>query len=134
MYKDLRGITAEATKTYSSQIQRIERQVRELVLAEQSISLHISQLITQFYNEAIQTSRVGAENSAMLTQKIFTFAITVGAISIVLILIITLFIANDLEKGKTARTELSKEKHLTESLIESRHKLLLSVSHDIKTL
>lgn len=133
MYKDLKGITAEATKTYSSQIQRIERQVRELVLAEQSISLHISQLITQFYNEAIQTSRVGTENSEMLTQKIFTFAITVGAISIVLILIITLFIANDLEKGKNARTELSKEKHLTENLIESRHKLLLSVSHDIKT-
>lgn len=133
MYNDLKGITAEATKTYSSQIQRIERQVKELVLAEQSISLHISQLITQFYNEAIQTSKVGTENSEMLTQKIFTFAITVGAISIILILIITLFIANDLEKGKKARTELSKEKILTENLIESRHKLLLSVSHDIKT-
>ena len=133
MYKDLKGITAEATKTYSSQIQRIERQVRELVLAEQSISLHISKLITQFYNEAMQTSRVGTENSEILTQKIFTFAITVGAISIILILIITIFIANDLEKGKNARTELSKEKHLTENLIESRHKLLLSVSHDIKT-
>lgn len=133
MYKDLKGITAEATKTYSSQIQRIERQVRELVLAEQSISLHISQLITQFYNEAIQTSRVGTENSEMLTQKIFTFAITVGAISIILILIITLFIASDLKTGKNARIALSKEKHLTEKLIESRHRLLLSVSHDIKT-
>lgn len=133
MYKDLKGITAEATKTYSSQIQRIERQVRELVLAEQSISLHISKLITQFYNEAIQTSKVGTENSEILTQKIFTFAITVGAISIILILIITIFIANDLKNGKNARTELSKEKHLTEKLLESRHKLLLSVSHDIKT-
>lgn len=133
MFNDLKGITAEATRTYSSQIQRIERQVRELVLAEQSISLHISKLITQFYNEAIQTSRVGTENSEMLSEKIFTFAITVGAISIILILIITLFIASDLEKGKNARIELSKEKHLTENLIESRHKLLLSVSHDIKT-
>lgn len=133
MYNDLRGITAEATKTYSSQIQRIERQVRELMLAEQNISLHISKLITQFYNEAIQTSRVGAENSEMLTQKIFKFAITVGAISILLILIITIFIANDLRIGKNARVELSKEKQLTEELIESRHKLLLSVSHDIKT-
>lgn len=133
MYRDLKGITAEASKTYSSQIQRIEKQVRELVLAEQNISLRISQLITQFYNEAIQTSRVGTENSEMLNQRIFTFAITVGAISIILILIIIIFIANDLRSGKNARIALSKEKQLTEELIESRHKLLLSVSHDIKT-
>lgn len=133
MYKDLRGITAEASKTYSSQIQSIEKQVRELMLAEQNISLHISQLITQFYNDAIQTSRIGTENSEILTQKIYNFAITVGTISILLILIITLFISNDLKKGKNARIELSKEKQLTEELIESRHKLLLSVSHDIKT-
>ena len=133
MYKDLKGITAEATKSYSSQIQRIERQVKELILAEQNISLHISQLITQFYNEAIQSSREGTENSEMLTQKIFTFAITVGAISVLLILVITIFIANDLKNGKNARLELSKEKQLTEELIDSRHKLLLSVSHDIKT-
>ncbi len=133
MYQDLKGITAEASKTYSSQIQRIERQVKELVLAEQNISLHISQLITQFYNEAILTSREGIENSEMLTQKILTFAITVGAISIVLIIIIIIFIANDLRKGRKARIELYKEKQLREELIESRHKLLLSVSHDIKT-
>ena len=38
-------------------MERIERQVRELVLAEQSISLNISKLITQFYNEAIQTAQ-----------------------------------------------------------------------------
>src|SRR5690606_32509792 len=106
----------EASKTYSSQIQSIEKQVRELMLAEQNISLHISQLITQFYNDAIQTSRVGTENSEILTQKIYNFAITVGTISILLILIITLFISNDLKKGKNARIELSKEKQLTEEL------------------
>ncbi len=133
MYADLKGVTEEASRTYSSQIERIERQVRELVLAEQNISLNISKLITQFYNEAIHTSQRGTENSEKLTQRIFTFAITVGAISIVLIIIIIFFITDDLNKGKRARVELFKEKKLTEELIESRHKLLLSVSHDIKT-
>lgn len=133
MYSDLKGITEEASKTYSSQMQRIESQVRELVLAEQSISLNISKLITQFYNEAIQTTQQVTGNSEMLTQRIFSFAITVGAISIFLILIIIFFIIDDLKKGKRARIELSKEKKLTEELIDSRHKLLLSVSHDIKT-
>lgn len=133
MYSDLKDITEEASRTYSLQIERIERQVRELVLAEQNISLSISKLISQFYNEAIQMSRSVTENNEMLTQRIFTFAISVGAISIMLILIIVFFITDDLNKGKKARVELSKEKKITEELIESRHKLLLSVSHDIKT-
>ncbi|MDD4778400.1 MAG: hybrid sensor histidine kinase/response regulator [Fermentimonas sp.] len=133
MYADLKGITEEASKTYSSQMERIERQVRELVLAEQNISLNISKLTTQFYNEAIQTTQRGTENSEQLTQKIFSFAVTVGTISILLILVIIFFITDDLKKGKKARIELSREKKLTEELIESRHKLLLSVSHDVKT-
>jgi Signal transduction histidine kinase len=133
MYADLKNITQEASRTYSSQIERIERQVRQLVFAEQNISLRISQLITQFYNEALQTTRQGIDNSEMLTQKIFTFSLIVGALSILLILIIIFFIIDDLNKGQKARSDLAKEKQLTEDLIDSRHKLLLSVSHDIKT-
>src|SRR5690606_5242190 len=75
MYSDLRDITKQASITYSTQIDRIERQVRELVQAEQNISLNISKLITQFYSEAIQTARRGTENSEMLSKRIFSFAI-----------------------------------------------------------
>ncbi|MBK5195827.1 MAG: response regulator [Proteiniphilum sp.] len=133
MYADLKNITQEASKTYSTQIEGIERQVRELIFAEQSISLRISLLITQFYNEAIETTRERTENSETLTQRIFSFALTVGALSLFLILVIIFLIINDLNKGQKARIDLAKEKQLTEELIESRHKLLLSVSHDIKT-
>lgn len=133
MYADLKTITQEASKTYSSQISGIEREVRELIYAEQTISLRISQLITQFYNEAIETTRKGTENSESLTQRIFTFAIVVGALSIAVILFIIFLIIEDLNNGKKARIDLAKEKQITEELIESRHKLLLSVSHDIKT-
>jgi len=133
MYADLKNISQEASRTYFTQIEGIERQVRELILAEQNISLGISRLITRFYNEAIETSREGTENSESLTQRIFSFALTVGAVSLLLILVIIFLIIDDLNKGQKARIELDKEKQLTEELIESRHKLLLSVSHDIKT-
>lgn len=133
MYADLKNITEEASKTYFSRIQGIEREVRELLYAEQNISLHISQLTNDFYNETIQIAWQGTENSEELTQKIFRFAIVVGALSIFFILIIIFFIIDDLNKGQKARTDLVKEKQLTEELIESRHKLLLSVSHDVKT-
>lgn len=133
MYADLKNITEEASRSYYSRIQGIEREVRELLLAEQNISLHISQLTNEFYNETIQIAWNGAENSEELTQKIFRFAIVVGALSVFFIIIIILFITYDLNKGQKARTDLAKEKQLTDELMESRHKLLLSVSHDIKT-
>lgn len=130
---DLKNITQTASKTYSTQISGIEKQVRELILAEQNITLQISQLLTKFYNETTRITRQGIESSELLTRRIFTFAVIVGAISLFVILIIILLIINDLRKGQKARLDLAKEKQKTESLMESRHKLLLSVSHDIKT-
>ena len=133
LYADLKQVTQEASKTYISQMAGIEREVRELVVAEQSISLKISKLITQFYNAAIETTRMGTDNSEMLSRRTITFALLVGAISIILILIIVFLIIDDLNKGQRARADLAREKQITEELISSRHKLLLSVSHDIKT-
>ncbi len=133
MVAGLKSITEEASKTYSSRIQGIEREVRELMYAEQNISLRISQLTNEFYNETIRIAWSGTENSEELTRRIFRFAIEIGALSIFFILIIIIFIINDLNKGQKARADLVKEKQLTEELIESRHKLLLSVSHDVKT-
>lgn len=133
MYADLKNITEEASKSYSSRIQGIEREVRELLFAEQNISLRISQLTNEFYNETIRIAWNGMENSEQLSQRIFRFAIVVGALSLFFILIIIFFIIDDLNKGQKARADLVKEKQLTEELIESRHKLLLSVSHDVKT-
>ena len=132
-YADLKNITREASESYATQIARIEWQVRELLLAEQHISLHISQLISRFYTEAIETTRLGTDNSESLTRGIIGFAITVGMLSVLLILVIIFFITDDLNKGQRARSDLAREKQLTEELIESRHRLLLSVSHDIKT-
>lgn len=133
LYTDLKNIAEEASRSYSSRIRGIEREVRELLVAEQNISLHISQLTNDFYNETIRIAWSGTENSEELTQRIFRFAIVVGALSIFFILITIFFIIDDLNKGQKARADLVREKQLTEELIESRHRLLLSVSHDVKT-
>ena len=123
--RERRSLVREASESYATQIARIEWQVRELLLAEQHISLHISQLISRFYTEAIETTRLGTDNSESLTRGIIGFAITVGLLSVLLILVIIFFIADDLNKGQRARVELAREKQLTEELIESRHRLLL---------
>ena len=116
LYTDLKNIAEEASRSYSSRIRGIEREVRELLVAEQNISLHISQLTNDFYNETIQIAWSGTENSEELTQKIFRFAIVVGALSIFFILITIFFIIDDLNKGQKARTDLVKEKKFTEEI------------------
>ena len=133
VYADLKNTTQAASKTYSIQLSGIERQVQEFIFAEQNISLQISHLLTKFYNETTRITRQGIQSSELLTSRIFMFAVVVGTLSLVLILIIIFLIIDDLKKGQKARLDLAKEKQLTESLMESRHKLLLSVSHDIKT-
>lgn len=133
VYSDLKTITQEASESYSLKIRGIERQVKDLALAEQAISFRISQLLTRFYNQNAETVKEGIEKNEKLTQRIFFFALSIGVLSLLLIFIIILLIAQDLKKGQIARQELTREKQLTENLMESRHKLLLSVSHDIKT-
>ncbi len=133
IYSDLKQITREATENYTTRMAGIEQQVRGLIFAEQNISLRISHLITQYYHEAMEKSKKGADKSEALTRRIFSFALTVGILSLLLILFIVLLIVNDLNKGQKARGDLIREKQRNEQLIESRHKLLLTVSHDIKT-
>ena len=133
IYSDLKQITREATENYTTRMAGIEQQVRGLIFAEQNISLRISHLITQYYHEAMEKSKKGADKSEALTRRIFSFALTVGILSLLLILFIVLLIVNDLNKGQKARSDLIREKQRNEQLIESRHKLLLTVSHDIKT-
>ncbi len=133
VYSDLKNITRVASKSYSSQILGIERQVQELIVAEQNISLQISQLLTRFHNETIQMVRESVADGEILTRRIFVFAVAVGALSLMVILAIIFFIISDINAGQKAHLDLVKEKQLTESLMNSRHKLLLSVSHDIKT-
>ncbi len=130
---DLKETTQKASLYYSSHLQGIEKQVRDLVLSEQEISLQLSQLLTRLHQETIETAQKGISESSRLTRQIYIFSITSGVFSLLLILTFILLIINDLNKGQKARRDLIKEKQLTEKLMESRHKLLLSVSHNIKT-
>ena len=133
VYADLKNATRAASKNYSSQISGIEKHLQELIIAEQNISLQISQRLTRFHHETSRMVWSGIANGEALTRKVFVFAVVVGAFSLIVILIISAFIIGDLKAGREARSDLVKEKQLTESLLSSRHKLLLSVSHDIKT-
>ena len=133
IFNDIRKITQKNSDSYYGEIIDINKKVRQLILAEQEISLQISQLLNLFQRKMLENAIMGVGNSEELTKKIFIFSLVTGGASLLFILTLILFITADLNKAKQLRAALAKEKETTESLMNSRHKLLLSVSHDIKT-
>jgi len=133
MFRDLRVTTNQVSVDYQRKITEIEQRVRQLIVADADIFTQISQLLTRFHEETLQSVFSRTYANEQLTREIFQFAVNSGGLSLLLILFIILLIAGDLIRGRRARHDLIKEKQLTDELMESRHKLLLSVSHDIKT-
>lgn len=133
VFRDLRATTNQLNKNYQRKISAIEERVRQLVIADADIFAQISQLLTRFHEETIQSVFARTNANEELTRKVFRFAMNSGALSLLLILFIIILIAGDLNKGRKASRDLIKEKQRTEDLTKSRHILLLAVSHDIKT-
>ncbi len=118
---------------YNQHISAIENQINSVVLTDQYITLRITELLTQLYNQIIH-SRMDeiAQDEAMLKKNNIR-ALWFGGIALVLILTLIILILNNVNKGYTARKALEQANERTRQLMESRHKLLLSVSHDVKT-
>ncbi|MDR1171028.1 MAG: hybrid sensor histidine kinase/response regulator, partial [Bacteroidales bacterium] len=126
-------IAEEASKSYAEQLSAIEMQVTRLIIIDQEISSQITGLLHQLSLRTVNATLIEARKSAELIRNSFTTAIVVGSISLALILIFILMIISDVNKGKAARKALEEANARTRQIMESRHQLLLSVSHDIKT-
>ena len=133
VFKDIRNLTKKATTSYIREMIEMERNTKSLLFAEQEISFQISQLLNELHKKTLTAATQNVQKADGLTQKIFLFSLVTGIFSLLFILILIFFIIDDLNKAKKMRAALAKEKETIEGLMNSRHKLLLSVSHDVKT-
>ncbi|MDR0349563.1 MAG: response regulator [Tannerella sp.] len=118
---------------YQNHISSIEEQVIRLILSDQEISSRISNLLINLYNNFLY-SRLDEimENEHWLLNN-NTISFIIASIALFLILLFIFLIINDVNKGLRMRKSLEEANLRTKQLMESRHQLLLSVSHDIKT-
>lgn len=130
---DLRVLSDKAKKEYWDKIKEYEKKTQELVRADNQLSEQISSLLIRLNQEILDSTINEIEKSEEIIHENTRISILIGAVTLALIIIFIILIISDVNKGYRARRAAEKAKKKTEEIMESRHKLLLSVSHDIKT-
>ncbi|MDD4489887.1 MAG: ATP-binding protein [Paludibacter sp.] len=119
-------IANKASRQYEQRIRDIESQVNILISADRKIAAEISMLLMGLHEETLLTVLDAINQSEETINRNYTISIVGGVTALGFILLFILLIINDVNKGKQAREKLRQ-------VMESRHQLLLSVSHDIKS-
>ena len=133
IYEVVETAAERAEIAYQRNIANIEKQINMLVIAEKTISTEISAILLQFHRQTLEaTTEIILENEESI-RKNYNYSIIGGCMALFLILVIIILINTDVNKGVKARKELENANRIIKSTMESRHNLLLSVSHDIKS-
>jgi len=115
-----------AGQQYEQNIHNIRFQMDQFIQADRKISAEISNLLIHIYNQTLTSIQNTIDQSATVITKNYVMLVAGGIIVLVLILILIILIIFDVNKGKRAKEKLKQ-------VMETRHQLLLAVSHDIKT-
>ena len=129
---DLRMLSNKAKAEYWNKIQEYEHKTHELVRADNKLSEQISTLLIRLNQEILDSTIHEVEKSEEIIRENIRTSVLIGAATLLLIIIFIILIISDVNKGYRARRAAEEAKRKTEEIMESRHKLLLSVSHDIK--
>ncbi|MEG0519021.1 MAG: ATP-binding protein, partial [Bacteroidales bacterium] len=118
---------------YSQNIKAIEYNVGKLAVSDKKIMEQISGLLLNMYGKTLNSIFTAIDKSEKIISRNYTYSIIGGVVALMLVLLFIVLIVLSVNKGKEARLALEELNRKNREIMESRHKLLLSVSHDIKT-
>lgn len=124
--------TDTGRNNYIKQIEKVEAKYNNLILNDQEISKEISVLLIKLHKDTLDSVMNEIHDSEVMMNKNINLSILIAIIALCVILTFIFFIFSDVKKVVAARKATEEAKRRTEEIMESRHKLLLSVSHDIK--
>lgn len=130
---DLRTLSDKAKIEYQNKIKEYERQASQLIKDDNQLSEKISNLLLQLNQEVLDSTVAEISKSESVIEENTKMSTLIGLATLVLIVLFIILIISDVNKISRMRRAAEDAKRRTEEVLESRHKLLLSVSHDIKT-
>ena len=132
LLNDFQFYTEKGRKDYLKQINIIETKYNNIILADRQLSKEISDLLITLHKHTLDSVIAEVKKSEYLINKNINLSILVSIVALVVILSFIFLIFYDIKKVVAARKATEEAKQRTEEIMESRHKLLLSVSHDVK--
>ena len=137
---DLKLLSAKARFEYKQRIKEYEKKAVELITDDNQLSEEIAELLLALNKEILDSSVIEIERSESIIKENIHYSTIIAGVLLVLIVVFIIIILSDVNKGFRARqaaveAQMAAEeaKRKTEEIMESRHKMLLTVSHDIKT-
>lgn len=129
---EIQSYTTKDKNEYLKRIKNFEIKYNNLILSDQEISQEISDLLLMLHKQTLDSVVEEIQRSEDIVNKNINLSITIASIALIIILTFIILIFNNIKKVIIARKATEEAKKRTEEIMESRHKLLLSVSHDIK--
>ncbi|MEE0912358.1 MAG: ATP-binding protein, partial [Paludibacteraceae bacterium] len=126
----------EIKQTLLEEKKEIDKELTEIVFEvlkkNNSITLSIKQILknieTEGEKEYEEILKLREERFKKISKQLLTAII----IAVILIIIFTYIISNDITKSKKYRLELEKSNNYMQKLLNDKEKLMLSISHDMK--
>jgi signal transduction histidine kinase/response regulator of citrate/malate metabolism len=129
----LHNITQQYQHQYTTKIEKIEIELYALLTADQYITREITDLLLKLHEDMLlDVISLGEDYEKNAQQALMRSAIT-GIVALLLITAFIIFIFRNIKAIRVAYKVAALEKQKAEELMESRHQLLLAISHDIKT-
>lgn len=124
--------TDKGKQEYLKRLKTIENQYQSFIKSDQEISEEISNLLIILHKQTLTSVMNEIQKSESIVQRSLDYSIYGGTVALVSILLFIFLISRDIRRVSRARKAMEEAQKRTEEIMESRHKLLLSVSHDIK--
>jgi len=129
----LQELTHHYQHQHDLQISKIETELYALLTADQHITKDITTLLLRLHEELLlKVISLGEEYEAK-SQEVLKKSVFLGTMALLLITAFIILIIRNVKTIRKIHEALTFEKQKTEELMESRHRLLLAISHDIKT-
>jgi signal transduction histidine kinase/FixJ family two-component response regulator len=124
--------TDKGKQEYLERLKTIENQYQSFIKSDQEISEEISNLLIVLHQQTLTSVMSEIQKSETILQHSLDYSIYGGTLALFCILLFIFLISKDIQRVSRARRAMEEAQRQTEEIMESRHKLLLSVSHDIK--
>ena len=115
----------------------INRQInrREYALIRQSteISDQLKRILGEYEKEELHAATLKQENREQTVTTMIRIFAWIAVVAFILVVFFTFFILRDISRSQRYRRELETANQYADSLLKSREKMILTVTHDIKS-